>query len=189
MKGSALSGDAARRTKLPALITCGLMLAVSAMMAVWGAYTLSRVGDFGAAADRFSASHQDVDLAPGYFELAFVAGAVISIVFAVIFLLLGIFDQYHRRSSRLLTWWATGSALPFVYLTYLRYGEPYMYPGDTREMAADSMNRLTPWRFSAWYHLMTVGFGALILACLVAAIVSLVLPALKPHLAIRPWSR
>jgi hypothetical protein len=153
-----------------------LVLAVSALMVVWGGWTLSRAGDFGAAAYRFSASHPDVDLGPGYFELAFVLGAVINLLFALAFLLSGFLDLRGVLGSRVITWIVSSVALPFVYTAYEDYGSPYMFRGSASSAAAP-MRTLTPWRFSGWYHGMTVGFGILIIVGLVLAGLLLALPA------------
>jgi hypothetical protein len=171
------SGPEAGRRPRTVLVAGGLIFAVSALMVVWGACTLSRAGEFGAAAYRFSASHQDVDIAPGFFELAFVMGAVISLVFGLMFLLLGLLNG--RRGSRVVTWLVSCAALPFVYATYNDYGASYMFPGTASSAAP--MRILTPWRFAGWYHRMTVGFGILIIAGLVAVIVLLALPASRRY--------
>jgi TRAP-type C4-dicarboxylate transport system permease small subunit len=97
MGASARSDGEAGRKPWTVLVACVLLFAVATLMVVWGSYTLSRAGEFGAAAYRFSDSHQDVDLAPGLFELAFVGGAIVSILLA--FTLRHICRTYRVRLS------------------------------------------------------------------------------------------
>ncbi len=150
-------------------------------MLVWGAYTLSRAGEFGAAAYRFSGSHPDVDLAPGLFELAFVGGAIVSMLFAFTFTLLGYFDLRGVQAARVMTWLISCAGLAFVYVTYQETAEPYMFPGDMRTSSLIPMRHLTPWRYSGWYHAITVGFGYVSLASLLLAMVLLALPGSGSH--------
>jgi hypothetical protein len=165
-------------------VASGMLFAVSAMMAVWGAATLARAGEFGAAAYRFSASHPDIDIAPGYFEIAFWLAAIASLLAALGFSALGFADLRGAPAARVTTWIAGCAALPFVYLTYEDHGEPYLFPG-TASSAAGPMRALTPWRFSGRYHDLTTGLGVLTIAGLTAVIVLLALPAsasyFRPH--------
>jgi hypothetical protein len=162
------------------LAACWLLCTECVLMVVWGACTLSRAGEFAAAVDRFGATHSDVDL-PGIISVAFVAGAIASIVLGVIFALTGLLGLRGARGTRPVTWLTAGAALPFVYATYQRLGEPYMFPGDMRQMCQAPMRALTPWRFSGWYHAVTVGLGDVIVACLLLVSVLLVLPASGQH--------
>jgi hypothetical protein len=181
MRAPAQFLDGLRRKHWTTVVASGLLFAVSAMMVVWAACTLSRAGEFGTAAYAFSATHQDVDLAPGLFEVAFVGGAVVSILFAIILLFIGFFDLGGTRPSRVLTGLASCAALPFTYLTYQKLGEPYMFPGDMRESSQAPMRILAPWRYSGWYHALTVGFGDAIVGCLVLAIILIALPVSGRH--------
>jgi hypothetical protein len=176
--GGQASGN--RRGPQGVAIASGLTFAVSALMAAWGGLTLSHAREFGAASYRFAMSHPDVDLAPGYFEIAFVTGAVLSIFFAALFLIFGFGNLHGRSWSRVLTWIWGCAALPFVYVTYLDYSTLYMFPGDTRSATAP-MRALTPWRYSGAYYTITTTSGILITVLLVTIIVMLALYSRRRH--------
>ena len=169
----------ARRTPRPVAVASGLLFAISVMMAVWGASTLARADDFRAATDHFTASHPDFDVT-GWFPFAFVTAAVVSVVFAVAFSALGLFILRGVPMSQVVTVLVGCAALPFVYLAYEDYGTPYLFPG-TLSGAAGPMRALTPWRYTGWYHNLTIGLGALIMTGLVLVIALLVLPASESH--------
>lgn len=175
--------DAGRRPRVVA-VASAMLFTASAMMAAWGAATLGRAGEFGAAAYRFSASHPDIDIAPGYFEIAFWLAAITSLLAALGFSALGFGVVRGAATARVMSWIAGGAALPCVYLTYQDHGDPYLFPG-TASSAAGPMKALTPWRFSGWYHDLTTGLGILTMAGLTTAIVLLALPAsasyFRPH--------
>ena len=149
------------------------------MMAVWGASTLARADDFRAAADRFTANHPDFDVT-GWFPVAFVTAAVVSLVFAVAFAALALLILRGVSMSQVVTVLADCAALPFVYLAYEDYGTPYLFPG-TMSGAAGPMRALTPWRYTGWYHDLTAGLGVLIMTGLVLVIALLVLPSPESH--------
>jgi hypothetical protein len=163
----------------PVVIASGLLFAISVLMAVWGASTLARTGDFRAATDRFTASYPDFDVT-GWFPFAFVTAAVVSLAFAVTFSALGLVILRGVAMSRWVTIFAVCAALPFVYLAYVDYGTPYLFPG-TLSGAAGPMRALTPWRYTGWYYDLTIGLGVLIMTGLVLVIALLVLPSSKSH--------
>jgi hypothetical protein len=163
-----------RRRSHGVAVASGLTFAVSVLMAAWGGLSLFHAREFGAASYRFAMSHPDVDLAPGYFEVAFVTGAVLSIFFAALFLISGFGNLHDWSWSRALTWISGCAALPFIYVTYLHHGTLYMFPGGTRSAAAP-MRVLTPWRYSGAYYTITTTFGILTTGLLVTVIVMLTL--------------
>jgi len=165
------------------MVASGLLFGTSVMMAVWGASTLSRADEFGAATDHFSASHPDFDVT-GWYPFAFEVAAVVSLVFAAGFSALGLLTLRGVAKSRALTVLAACAALPFVYLTYQDYGTPYLFPGD-QSGAAGPMRALTPWRYAGWYHDLTIGLGVLVMTALVLVIALLAFESSKS----RSWRR
>jgi len=150
------------------------------MIAVCGAVAVSRGGAFGAAAYRFTMSHPDVDLGPGYFEKVYWLAAVLSLAAAAVLAALGLAVTRGAAAARELTWIAGCAALPFVSLTDEDHGDWYLFPG-TAHRAAGGMRALTPWRYSGWYHDLTAILGILAMAGLAAALALLLLPSASAH--------
>jgi hypothetical protein len=156
-----------------------LLFAISVMMAIWGASTLARADDFRAATDRFTASYPDFDVT-GWFPFAFVTAAIVSLVFAVAFSALGMLILRAVPMSQVVTVLVSCAAVPFVYLTYQDYGVLYLFPG-TLSDAAGPMRALTPWRYTGWYHDLTIGLGIVTMTGLVLVVALLVIPSLESH--------
>lgn len=170
---------AARRTPRPVAVASGLLFAISAMMAILGVSTLTRAHYFRAATDRFTASYPNFDVT-GRFPFAFVTAAVVSLVFAVAFSALGLLIRRAVPRSQVVTVLVGFAAFPFVYLGYEDYGTPYLFPG-TSSGAAGPMRALAPWRYTGWYHDLTIGLGILIMTGLVLVIALLVIPSFESH--------
>jgi hypothetical protein len=150
-------------------------------MLFWGLATLIMAREFGAASYRFSTGHPDVDLAPGYFELAYTAGAIVSVVLGSGFIFSGIFGFRGADWPRVVSWLLGGFALPFIYAAYWKFGDPYIFVGSGSSAWAAEMRILTPWRYSGWYHDATLVSGFLVSAFLPCGIALLLILLLLPR--------
>jgi hypothetical protein len=183
-------GDDGKALKLrPGTVSaaCWLILAVAVMMGAWAFVTWSRMGPFDTAVHAVFDPDPEADTTVGYLELVFVTGPILSFAFALAFLILANGDSRARNWARVCTWIVSVLAFPLALVTYVNNGRTYILdidtgPNDTvaRQLMA-KLNALTPWRFSGWYHTMTVGLGVVIAGCLVAVVVLLATPTARAY--------
>ncbi len=160
-----------------------LILGCGAMLAVWGLATLSWQRSFTRALRAVFGTWANADMTVGWLSFLFFAGAAVSIGLACVFLFLD-YHLYHASNwARILIWPLSAACVPFARVTLFGNGERYLDargtgPGDRQ--ALDGMRKvgeLTPWRFSGWYHGITIGFGTALMICPVTAAVLLAVPA------------
>jgi hypothetical protein len=153
------------------------------LLGVWAVATFWKFGQFSAAAHKIFDADPDADMSVGSLQVGFLTGAVLSMIVACTLLVLarGVYRSLNR--ARMLSRIVSLAALPFLWLTYIRNGTSYITaintgPGDTvarAEMA--KVNELTPWRFSGWYHSITLGFGIAVAIFLVVGVALLRSPS------------
>ena len=124
------------------------------------------------------------DTSVGWLEFKFFLGAAFSIALACMYLSLAAFVYQDRAwAARLLVWLVSYAALPFTWLAYVRNGVSYIHAQGTGPDFAttiEEMNRvndLTPWRFSGWYHNITIGFGIALTIFIIGAVILLAVPS------------
>jgi hypothetical protein len=169
----------------PLTVSIALLLnaGCGAMLALWGVATLLRQRSFTRALMAVFGVNPNADTTVGWLSFLFFAGAAASLGLACALLFLGYHMSHAANWARILSWPLSAACLPFAWVTYVGNGEPYIDargtgPGDSE--ALDGMRQvgeLTPWRFSGWYHAITIGFGVALILCLVAAAVLLAAPA------------
>jgi hypothetical protein len=107
-----------------------------------------KTGAFTKAAETIFDADPNADISVGWLQIVFFAGGLLSIVFAC----------FH--------WAACLAAMPFLGFTYIDNGKSYINaigtgPDDTTaRLEMTKVDALTPWRFSGWYHGITLGFGS-----------------------------
>jgi hypothetical protein len=164
-------------------ISCILLSASAAMLVVWIVSTWSKQSQFDRAVEFIFNAVQDADTTVAWLQFLYFVGVALSIVFAGMFVLAAIFIYHGSNWARVLAWIVGPLSLPFTWLTLIRNGVDYLNalgtgPSDAaarEEMA--KVNQLTPWRFTGWYHMMTVTFGIAIACSILAALVMLSLPS------------
>ena len=87
---------------------------------------------------------------------------------------------YHAEGwARILLWLVSAAALPFVWRTLVKNGATYLRADgtgpalETTRAEMKEVNGLTPWRFSGWYHSVTVGFGIALMFLVASAAILL----------------
>lgn len=183
---SAQSAEQMRRPRA-AWAACSLIFVIAVLMAVWGVMTWSRRGGFDAAVHKVFVPNPDADITVGYLEFAYIAGAVMSFAFAACFLLIGAYVSIARNWARILMITGSCIALPYVLATYVFNAASYLKDIDTGPTDAVAraeliqLNSLTPWRFSGWYHGLTVSFGIAICIGVIGIIVLLMSRSSKAY--------
>jgi hypothetical protein len=158
------------------------MLSSGIMLGVWGIITWWKTGAFTKAVETIFDADPHADISVGWLQMVFFAGGLLSIVIACF--LLGLTAAIHRpqNSARILTWLVCLAAIPFLWLTYLDNGKSYINaigtgPDDaTARLEMSKVDALTPWRFSGWYHGITIGFGSAVAIFLICAAILLAIP-------------
>lgn len=178
------------RAPLPVRVTSLLMIGSALLLGIWAVATLVKYGEFSSAAAEIFNADVTADMSWGFVTLAYQAGAVASLVLAGVLsaLMIGLLRSHNR--ARIGFWITCLAALPLLWMFYIKnttyisaVGTGPTEPVARMEMAR--VNELTPWRFSGWYHDMTLGVGVAVAIFLVAGAALLVSPASRHHFRAR----
>lgn len=158
-----------------------LVLGSGVMLLVWGVVTLSRQRAFNKAVAAVFGPDSSADTSIGWLEFKFSLGALLAIALGYLFLVLTFI--YHAEGwARILLWLVSAAALPLVWRTLVKNGASYLHADGTRQALETTraemkkVNELTPWRFSGWYHSVTVGFGIALMFLVASAAILLAVP-------------
>lgn len=159
------------------------LLATSALLCAWALVTLLRLGSFGTAARSVFSQDPRSDTTVTVVKLEYLAGPFFSVVFGLACAVLAVLLL--RRARRWVPIAAVLCSIPIAVLAILAYalaGRPFISAigtGPGKGAAIREMNQvdhLTQWRFSGWYHLMSVGLGVAIIMLLAVVVTLLVRP-------------
>jgi hypothetical protein len=158
------------------------------MLAVWAIASWLQQGKFDAALRNVFDRDPHADVTVFWAGLTYIAGPFFSLVFASAYAFLGILLL--RRPYEWVPVIAVLLSVPVAAVavfTYIFSGRWYISAIGTgpdksaaiREMGV--VDHLTQWRFTGWYHSMSVGFGLAIISCLAGAAALLVTATSKPQ--------
>lgn len=158
-----------------------LLLGACLMLEGWAVATWLQRGAFDAAVRRVFERDPHADVTVFWVGLMYIAGPFLSFVFGAAYAVLGILLL--RRSYEWVPVVAVLMGIPVAALAVFAYilsGRWYISPigtGPDKSAAIREMgivDHLTQWRFTGWYHVMSVGFGIAIIICLASAVALLV---------------
>ena len=169
---------------------CGLLLGASVLLVCWAFVTWSRRGAFDTAVHAVFMPDPHADISVGWVELAYIAGPVLSLLFGVAFATFAILMLCRSYGwVPVVTLLVSVPVLVLISLTYFLDGRPYISAigtgpdWSTAISETRRVDQLTRWRFSGWYHAMTLGFGIAIGAFILGAAVLLVISTSSGHLS------
>ena len=160
------------------------LLVTSAILLAWAFVTLLHLGSFEATEHSVFSHDPSADTTVMVVKLEYLAGPFCSVVSGLACAVLAVLLL--RRAYRWVTIAAVLGSAPIIVLAVLAYvlgGRPYISaigtgPGESAAIGEMSqVDRLTQWRFSGWYHLMSVGLGVAIIVLLAVTVTLLVRPA------------
>lgn len=168
------------------VISSALLFVVCVMLCVWAVVTFVRRGEFDAAARSVFTHDPHADVTVFWLRFTYIAGPVFSAVLGIVYAVLGLLllcrsYEWVPVVAVLLSVPAAAIAL-FAYVLSGRWYISAINTGPDKSAAIREMamvDRLTRWRFTGWYHFMSVGFGVTILICLASAVAVLVSAAGK----------
>jgi hypothetical protein len=169
-------------TPLTVTAACWLILGSGVLLLCWGLATLSRRPSFNAAVETVFRPDPHADTSVGWLEFKFLLGAAFSMALACAYLSLVAFVYHGSTWARLLVWLVSAAALRFTWLAHVRNGVSYLHAqgtGPDLDVTIEEMHRvneLTPWRFSGWYHNLTVGSGFALTIFIIAGAILLAIP-------------
>jgi hypothetical protein len=168
----------------PVGVAGSLMVAVGVVVSSWAALAWMHNGSFDSAANAVFGppkfAFPDADFTLAELEVGYVIGPILGTLFGAWMLVLGV-RKMQGRGGRFWSLSASTLALIFASATLLANGQWYIRTGNTgasdarTAAAVRHMDALTPWRFSGWYHSVTVGTGWLAAVALVSVIALLTL--------------
>jgi hypothetical protein len=166
----------------PVRAACGLLLGAGVLLAVWAFVTFSRDGPFDTAVEAVFVHDPHADISVGWVELTYLAGPGLSLLFGLAYAGAAavLLRRFHAWVA-IVTVLMSIPVIALVVLAYLLNGRPYINaigtgPDDAtaiKEMG--QVDRLTSWRFSGWYHALTLGCGLTAMAFIICAAVLLVI--------------
>lgn len=163
-------------------VACLLILGSGVMLLLWGVVTLSRQRAFNAAVRSVFDADVSADTSVGWLTAAFFVGAVFSLALACILLWLVIFVYQAEGVARIVLWLVSPATLWFAWRTLVNNGASYLHADgtgpdlETARAEMNMVNDLTPWRFTGWYHSVTVGSGIASMFFVVSAAILLAVP-------------
>lgn len=166
---------------LTVTVACCLILASGLLLLLWGLATLSRRRSFNSAVATVFRPDSNADTSEGWLVILFLFSAVFSLALACAYLSLLVFVYHGSIWARVLVWLISAAALWFTWHAHLRNGVSYLHAqgtGPDLDVTIAEMrqvNDLTPWRFSGWYHTITIGFGVALAALIPSAAILLAL--------------
>jgi hypothetical protein len=168
---------------LTVTVACGLILVSGVLLLLWGLATLSRRRSFNAAVKAVFDLDSNADTSVGWLEILFLFSAVFSMALGCVYLSLLILVYHGSTWARILVWLVSAAALWFTWHAHVRNGASYLHAqgtGPDLDVTIAEMrqvNDLTPWRFSGWYHHITIGFGVALTAFIPSVAILLILPS------------
>jgi hypothetical protein len=154
-------------------VTSILIAGSGLLLGVWSVATFSKFGQFSMAAHKIFDADPYADMSVGSLQIDFLTGAVLSMILACVLLVLTSGVYWSSNRVRIVSRIVSLAALPFLWVFYIQntshmsaVGTGPPYPRARAEMA--KVNELTSWRFSGWYHGITLGIGITVAIFLVA---------------------
>src|SRR5258708_18625893 len=166
----------------PVRAACGLLLGAGVLLVAWAFVTLSGVGPFDTAVEAVFMPDPHADISVGWVELMYLAGPVLSLLFGLAYAGAAavLLRRFHARVA-VITVLMSIPAIALVVLAYLLNGRPFISAigtGPDEATAIEEMgrvDRLTSWRFSGWYHALTLSCGLAAMAFIICAAVLLLI--------------
>jgi hypothetical protein len=168
-------------------VALALIFGCGVMLASWGLATLAWQRSFTRALRAVFDAYVNADTTVGWLSIVFFASGAVSVGLGCAFLVLGDHASHGSGLARILIWPLSAASALFAWVTYVGNGERYLHargtgPGDQEALEGmRKVGELAPWRFSGWYHRITIGFGIALMIFPVAAAVLLAVPASGGH--------
>lgn len=167
---------------LTVTVACGLIGASGVLLLAWGLATLYRRRSFNTAVKAVFDLDVNADTSVAWLEIKFLFSIVCSMALGCAYLSLLVFVYHGSLWAKIGVWLISAAALWFTWKTHVRNGVSYLHAQDTgpdsdvtiAEMR--QVNALTPWRFSGWYHNLTIGSGYALMILISGTAILLAVP-------------